>query len=100
MTETRPLELHELQVRIPCRGKSAAAVLDQVDLGLEEAKAQGRDPLLVFEDLGQLQDSVTALIKGLCRVLVAYPRTVTFWESSGYTEAFLSVMEVTPRSEA
>jgi hypothetical protein len=33
------------------------------------------------------------LIKGLSRLLVGYPRTVTFWESSGFTEAFLSVMD-------
>jgi hypothetical protein len=47
----------------------------------------------VLEDLGQLRDSVATLIKGLTRLLVGYPRTVTFWEASGYTEAFLSVME-------
>jgi hypothetical protein len=49
--------------------------------------------LIVLEDLGLLRDSVAALIKGLCRHLVGYSRAVTFWESSGYTEAFLNVME-------
>jgi hypothetical protein len=68
-------------------------VLDEVRQGLADAEAQSRDPLLVFEDLGLLQGSVASLLKGLCRLLVGYPHTVSFWESSGYTEAFLSVME-------
>jgi len=66
-----------------------------VDLScaLAEAEARQLDPLIVLEDLGMLQDSVTTLIKGLSRVIASYPRTVTFWEASGLTEAFLSVME-------
>lgn len=83
----------EIQIRILCRAKTSASALEEVRLGLEEAKSQDRDPLLIFEDLVFLQDSVSTLIKGLCRLLVGYPRTVTFWESSGYTEAFLTVME-------
>jgi hypothetical protein len=94
--EPIPVETLELQLRIRCRGKTAATALDEVRLGLDEAEAQGRDPLLIFEDLGFLQDSVATLIKGLCRRLVGYPRAVTFWESSGYTEAFLSAMEPAP----
>src|SRR5258706_12225328 len=89
----QPVELREFQVRIPCRGKSAAEALSDVRCGLADAEAQDRDPLLVFEDLGLLGDSVATLIKGLCRLLVGCRRTVTIWESSGYTEAFLSVME-------
>jgi hypothetical protein len=50
----------------------------------------------VLEDLGWLEDSVVAFIKGLSRMLVDYPGPVTFWESSGYTEAFLSAMERQP----
>ena len=46
----------------------------------------------MLEELGRLQDSVAAFIKGLSRMLVGYPRAVTLWESSGYTVAFLSVM--------
>jgi hypothetical protein len=88
-----PVNPRELQVRIACAGQSAAQVLDEVRSGLMESVAQDRDPLIVLEELGLLQDSVTTLIKGLSRVLVGFPRTVTFWESSGYTEAFMSVME-------
>jgi len=83
----------ELQIRIACAGKSADQALSQIQAGLDEAEIQNRDPLIVLEDLGKLRDSVMALIKGLSRLLVGYPRTVSFWESSGYTEAFLSVME-------
>jgi hypothetical protein len=83
----------EIQTRIGCKGRSAAAVLDELARALAEAEARRLDPLLVLEDLAGLQDSITSLIKGLSRLLVGYPRTVTFWESSGYTEAFLSVME-------
>ena len=86
-------EAAELQTRIACKGKTAAAVLEDISRALADAEARRRDPLLVLEDLGCLQDSVASLIKGLSRLLVGYPRTVTFWESSGYTEAFLSVME-------
>ena len=86
-------EAAEIQTRIACKGKTAAAVLDEISRALAEAEARRRDPLLVLEELGCLQDSVTSLIKGLSRLLVGFPRTVTFWESSGYTEAFLSVME-------
>ncbi len=97
MAETKmrvgSVETLELQVRIPCRGKSAAQVLDDVQQSLADAEAQGRDPLLVFEDLGRLEGSVATLLKDLCRLLVGYPRTVSFWESSGYAEAFLSVLE-------
>ena len=32
----------------------------------------------------------------ISRRLVDYPRNVTFWEASGFTEAFLSVMEFEP----
>lgn len=83
----------EFQVRVSCKGRAAAQVLDDLARGLTEAGAKELDPLIVLEDLGLLADSVTTLIKGLCRLLVGFPRTVTFWESSGYTEAFMSVME-------
>ncbi len=84
---------NELQIRIACAGKSADQALSELQTGLDEAEIQNRDPLIVLEDLGKLRDSVMTLIKGLSRLLVGYPRTVSFWESSGYTEAFLSVME-------
>ena len=83
----------EMQIRIACAGKSADQALSELQTGLDEAEIQDRDPLIVLEDLGKLRDSVMTLIKGLSRLLVGYPRTVSFWESSGYTEAFLSVME-------
>ena len=83
----------ELQIRIACGGKSAAEALEELRRGLANADSVGRQPLVVLEELGRLQDSVVAFIKGLSRMLVDYPGTVTFWESSGYTEAFLSVME-------
>ncbi len=83
----------ELQVRISCRSRRAAEVLDDLSRGLLDAQTSSRDPLILLEDLGLLQDSVMTLIKGISRRLVDYPRTVTFWEASGYTEAFLSVME-------
>lgn len=91
------VETGELQVRIPCRGKSAERVLDEVAAGLAEAVLLDCNPLLVLEDLGQLADSITALIKGLSRLTDGYPRTVSCWESSGYAEAFLSVIDA-PRS--
>jgi hypothetical protein len=87
------VELPELQVPISCGGKSATQVLEELRLGLENAESAGRDPLVVLEELGRLEDSVVTFIKGLSRMLVGYPRAVTFWESSGYSEAFLSVME-------
>ena len=83
----------ELQIRIACGGKSASQALEELRRGLADAESVGRHPLVVLEELGRLQDSVVAFIKGLSRILVDYPGTVTFWESSGYTEAFLSVME-------
>jgi len=92
-SKSGPLETRELQIRISCGGKTAERVLEEVRAGMVEALAQGRDPLVVLEDLGLLEDSITTLIKGLSRVLVGYPRTVTFWESSGFTEAFMSVLE-------
>ncbi len=92
-SDRAPVELGELQVRIPCSGKSAAEALEELRRGLADAESAGRDPLVVLEDLGRLQDSVVAFIKGLSQMLVGYPRAVTFWEASGYTEAFLSVME-------
>src|SRR5437870_13092639 len=81
-------QTRELQVRIACAGRSAAEALDELREGLAQAEARNIDPLIVLEDLGQLRDSVMALIKGLSRLLVGYSRTVTFWECSGYTEAF------------
>jgi len=83
----------EVQIRIACAGKRAAEALEELRRGLDDAAAAGLDPLVVLEELGRLQDSVAVFIKGLSRMLVGYPRAVTFWESSGYTEAFLSVME-------
>ena len=83
----------EIQTRIACKGKTASEVLDEMSRALSEAEARNKDPLIVLEELGQLEDSVATLIKGLSRLVVGYPRTVTFWESSGYTEAFLSAME-------
>ncbi len=88
-----PVQPNELQYRIPCRGRSSGQVLDDVARALAEAEARNRDPLLVLEDLGQLADSVASLIKGLSRIVDNYPRTVSCWEASGYTEAFLSVIE-------
>ena len=86
-------DVREIQTRIACKEKSAPMVLSEVSSALTSAAAQQRDPLIILEDLGLLGDSVASLVKGLSRLLVGYPRTVTFWESSGYTEAFLSVME-------
>jgi hypothetical protein len=83
----------ELQVRIVCAGRSSAWVLEEMSTGLRYALEQGRDPLIVLEDLALLNDSVSTLLKGICKMLVGYPKTVTFWESSGYTEAFMSAME-------
>jgi hypothetical protein len=98
---TRPVgDVRELQIRIPCAGRSADQALSELQKGLDEAEIQNRDPLIVLEDLALLRDSVMALIKGLSRLLVGYPRTVTFWEASGYTEAFLSVMEKEPPRES
>ena len=103
-TKTRPKadesrnELQELQIRIACTGKGAADVLEELRRGLADAVALGRHPLVVLEELGRLQDSVVTFVKGLSRMLVDYPGSVTFWETSGYTEAFLSVMEHRPRN--
>ena len=83
----------ELQVRIPCKGRTAADVLIELNQALLDAERNGLDPLIVLQDLGQLGDSITTLIKGISRLLVGYARTVTFWEESGYTEAFLTAME-------
>jgi hypothetical protein len=83
----------EIQTRVPCRARSSQPVLDDIGRALREAEARESDPLIILEDLGLLQDSVATLIKGVSRLLVGYSRTVTFWESSGYTEAFLSVMD-------
>ena len=83
----------ELQLRIPCAGRTSAQVLDDISTGLTDALAKQQDPLLVLEDLGRLQDSVMALIKGLSRLVYKYPRPVACWESSGLAEAFLSVVD-------
>ena len=83
----------EHQTRIACKAKSAPEILEEIGRVLTREEARDTDPLIVLEDLGLLRDSVATLIKGISRLLVGYPRTVTFWESSGYTEAFLSVME-------
>ena len=82
-----------MRVTVACAGRSSAEALEELQRGLNDAAAGDRDPLVVLEDLGRLQDSVVAFMKGLFRMLVGYPGAVTFWESSGYTEAFLSVME-------
>lgn len=94
-----PIEAQELQIHIACAGKNSAEALEELHRGLTDAAAAGRDPLVVLQDLGRLQDSVVAFIKGLSRMLLGYPRAVTFWETSGYTEAFLSVMELPRRTE-
>lgn len=86
----------EIQIRLACAGRSADDVLTDLIRGLDDAKAQGRDPLVILEDLALLRDSVVTLIKGISRALADYPRDVTFWEASGLTEAFLSVMEAPP----
>jgi hypothetical protein len=90
----------ELQIRIVCAGRSVHDVLDQLHQGLRQALIDQRDPLIVLEDLVLLKDSVSNLLKAVCRELVGYPRTVSFWESSGITEAFLSAMEAPPPADA
>ena len=89
----------ELQLRIPCGGRTSAQVLDDISRGLTEALAKQRDPLLVLEDLGRLQDSIMSLIKGLARLVYKYPRPVTCWESSGLAEAFISVVDAAEHSK-
>lgn len=90
----------EAQIRLPCAGRDAEAVLNDLVRGLDEAKARNQDPLVVLEDLALLRDSVMTLIKGISRRLADYPRNVSFWEASGLTEAFLSVMEAPPGAGA
>ena len=92
---TTPRELH---LRVSCNGRSSTQVLDDISRGLADALARELDPLLVLEDLAKLQDSITTLIKGLSRLVYKYPRPVTCWESSGMTEAFLSVMDAAESS--
>lgn len=92
-------KIGELQVRILCAGRSSALVLEEMSYGLRQSLEQNLDPLIVLEDLALLRDSVSTLLKGICKLLVGYPRTVTFWESSGYTEAFMSAMEAAPSPE-
>jgi len=92
-------ECAELQFPIACKGKTVGEVIDQLVSALATAESGKRDPLIVLEDLGQLVGSVTTLIKSLSRLLVGYPRTVTFWETSGLTEAFLSAMEPLERPQ-
>ena len=87
----------ELQVRIPCGGRSSAQVLGDVERGLAEALAKDQDPLLVLEDLAKLQDSIMTFVKGLSRLVYKYPRPVACWESAGYAEAFLSIMDSVDR---
>jgi len=88
-----PATTLEIQTRINCKGKAADQVLEEMGRALYDAETRDRDPLIVLEDLRLLRDSVATLIKGVCRLLVGYPRAVSLWESSGYTEAFLNVME-------
>jgi hypothetical protein len=97
--KTTPQGTNELQIRVACKGRSTTTVLVDLSCALAEAEARQADPLIVLEDLGLLQDSVTSLMKGLSRLLANYPRTVTFWEASGLTEAFLSVMERQPPAQ-
>jgi hypothetical protein len=95
--ETNPQEdpggALELQFRISCKGRNLGEVFDELVRSLAEAESRSADPLIVLEDLGALAGSITSLMKGLSHLLVGYPRTVTFWESSGFAEAFLSAME-------
>ena len=79
-----PVGPHELQYRIPCRGRSSGQVLDDVARALAEAEAKDRDPLLVLEDLGLLEDSIASLIKGISRIVFGYPPylllvAITMW---------------------
>ena len=92
-----PSPPRELQLRVPCAGRTSTQVLDDVSRGLADALSKDRDPLLVLEDLGRLQDSLMSLIKGLSRIVYNYPRPVTCWESSGFAEAFLTVMDAADR---
>jgi hypothetical protein len=85
---------NEMQVRINCAGASAAQILDRLQQGLDQARTENRSPLIILEDLVLLNDSVSSLLKGICRAIAGYPRTVTFWESSGLNEAFLSAIEI------
>jgi len=87
----------ELQVRIVCAGRSADWVLGELQQGLTQALAENRDPLIVLEDLVLLRDSVSNVLKGICKALVGYPRPVSFWEASGITEAFMSAMDAPTR---
>lgn len=86
----------ETQIRIVCAGRSVDWVLTELHQGLCRALVENKDPLIILEDLVLLKDSVSNLLKGICRELVGYPRTVNFWESSGITEAFMSAMEAPP----
>ncbi len=90
----------ELQVRIVCAGRSVDWVLEEFHKGLRQAMLENRDPLIILEDLVLLKDSVSNLLKSICREIVGYPRTVSFWESSGITEAFMTAMETPPAPDA
>jgi|SRR5436190_21476530 hypothetical protein len=83
----------ELQIRIVCAGATAEQVLETLVQGLQQALQEDRDPLIVLEDLALLRGSVSTLLKGVCRAIVGYPKSVTFWESSGFNEAFLSAID-------
>jgi len=75
---------------------ASTGVLEELHKGLRQALVENRDPLIILEDLVLLKDSVSNLLKSLCREIVGYPRTVSFWETSGITEAFMSAMDAPP----
>ena len=83
----------EFLIRIVCGGKTSPQALADLSRGLALAVERKQDALVVLEDLGLLEDSIVAFMRGLAGIVQGYPRTVTFWEASGYTEAFLSVIE-------
>lgn len=89
---------HSLQIN--CRGMTAADLLERLSPETLPVRAGGRRPVIIIENLAELADSISTVLKRLAEWIVKADYEITLIDGSGYVNAFLEVLAPIPIEEA
>lgn len=84
-------DLMEIVVRAPCRGRTAADVLDRLQFAMAQPEAFLSGLVVLFDQFGALEDSLGTVLKEVVRGAWATGVPTMLLDDSGFSDAFLEV---------
>lgn len=92
--------MDELKAWVDCRGRNAHEVIASVLPHCLDAASMGLQPVIVVDNLDQLVDSVSRLLKALDRMAAQLHARVVLADRSGFATAFREAMSVSGHLES